>query len=42
MRRAFGEASIARVQRWNYDVAAAGVCHAIADAVGHDRWVARH
>jgi glycosyltransferase involved in cell wall biosynthesis len=42
MRRRFGEASIARVQRWNYDVAAAGVCHAIADAVGHDRWVARH
>lgn len=41
-RRRFGEASIARVQRWNYDVAAAGVCHAIADAVGHDRWVARH
>lgn len=42
MRRRFGQASIARVQGWNYDVAAAGVCNAIADAVGRDRWAAGH
>jgi glycosyltransferase involved in cell wall biosynthesis len=42
MRRQFGEASLARVQRWNYDVAAAGVRNAIADAVGYDRWAASH
>jgi len=42
MRRRFGQASIARVQNWNYDVAADGVRNAIADAVGHDRWAASH
>jgi glycosyltransferase involved in cell wall biosynthesis len=42
MRRRFGEASTTRIQRWNYDVAAAGVRHAIADAVGYDRWAASH
>jgi glycosyltransferase involved in cell wall biosynthesis len=42
MRHRFGEASMARVQGWNYDVAAAGVRHAIADSVGYDRWAASH
>lgn len=42
MRRRFGQASIDRVQGWNYDVAAAGVRNAIADAVGCDRWAASH
>lgn len=42
MRRRFGQASMAKVRGWNHDVAAAGVCNAIADAVGCDRWAASH
>jgi len=38
VRRSFGAASLERVERHNYSIAASGVIRAVAAAVGTDRW----
>jgi len=38
VRRSFGAASLERVERHNYSIAASGVIRAVAAAVGADRW----
>jgi glycosyltransferase involved in cell wall biosynthesis len=38
LRQRFGQASIEVISPWTYDRAAAGLCHAVAAAVGAERW----
>jgi glycosyltransferase involved in cell wall biosynthesis len=38
LRQRFGQASIEVISQWTYDRTAAGLCHAVAAAVGAERW----